>query len=188
MLARFAGTGGAVEYQLARAAELVEGLMKEGAAEPVEDDDDLWARLSTTCLRTDGPLVWRASVLPSALGSLLARLGDDYGRKLSWHAGAGDGRLRVCEDAQDHGGAVAFLRDLREAAREAGGSLVVERAPERLKRTLGAWGLTDSTEFLSKRLKGQLDPSDTFAPGCFDDSEVEQKKLTTEAQRHSPVP
>lgn len=168
MLARFAGTEGAVEYQLARAAELVEGLMKEGVAEPVEDDDGLWARLSSTCQQTKRTLAWRASVLPSALGSLLARLGDDYGRRLRWHAGAGDGRLRVCDDPQDDDGALALLRDLREAARAAGGSLVVERATDGLKRELGAWGLTGSAEFLLKRLKERLDPSDTFSPGLFD--------------------
>ncbi len=167
LLARFAGTEGAVEYQLARAAELVEDFTKEGAAEPVEDDDGLWARLSSMCQRTDGPLVWRASVLPSALGSVLARLGDDDGRQLRWHAGAGDGRLRAFDDTRDVDGSVNALRGMREAARAAGGSLVVERAPEQLKRELGAWGLTDSVKFLSKRLKEQLDPSDTFAPGLF---------------------
>ena len=168
MLARFAGTEGAVEYQLARAAELVEGLTKEGTAERVEDDDGLWARLSSAQPRKDKPLVWRASVLPSALGGLLARLGDDYGRGLRWHAGAGDGRLRVFQDVPDDGGAVASLRGMREAARAAGGALVVERAPRGLKRELGAWGLSESSAFLTKRIKEQLDPSDTFSPGLFD--------------------
>jgi glycolate oxidase subunit GlcD len=166
LLARFAGTEGAVEYQLARAAELLGDLLKEGAVERVEDDGGLWARLSSTLPRGDGPLVWRASVLPSALGALLARLGEDYGRGLRWHAGAGDGRLRVFEDTPGHDKAAA-LRGMREAARDAGGSLVVERAPEGLKRELGAWGLSESAAFLSKRIKEQLDPSDTFAPGCF---------------------
>ena len=45
--------------------------------------------------------------------------------------------------------------------------LVVERAPEGLKRELGAWGLSDSSALLMKRLKEQLDPSDTFSPGLF---------------------
>lgn len=169
LLARCAGTEGAVEYQLARASELVEGFMKEGAAEAVEEDEGLWTRLSSTCQRRNGTLDWRASVLPSALGSLLARLGgdDEDGRALRWHAGAGDGRLRVFDDAQATDGAVALLRELRAAARAAGGSLVVERAPEQLKRALGAWGLTESSEFLLRRLKEQLDPSDTFSPGRF---------------------
>jgi FAD/FMN-containing dehydrogenase len=170
MLARFAGTDGAVEYQLARSAELVGGFAGEGSVEPVEEDDGLWARLSSACRRADSPLVWRASVLPSALGSMLARLGDggDDGRGLWWHAGAGDGRLRVFEEARNHDGALVPLREMREAARAAGGSLVVERAPDGLKRELGAWGLTESSAFLMKRIKEQLDPSGTFSPGRFD--------------------
>ena len=162
MLARFAGTEGAVEYQLARAAESV-----EGTTERVEDDDGLWTRLSSTIRRAGGPLVWRASVLPSALGSMLARLGDDSGRGLRWHGGAGDGRLRVFDDAQDNERASAVLRGMRGAAQAAGGSLVIERAPDGLKQELGAWGLTESSAFLMKRLKERLDPSDTFAPGLF---------------------
>jgi FAD/FMN-containing dehydrogenase len=167
MLARFAGTEGAVEYQLARSAELAGGVAKEGTTEHVEDDEELWTRLSSTCQRSENTLVWRASVLPSALGSMLARLGDD-GRGLRWHAGAGDGRLRVFDDAQSHDRAVVALRATREAARNAGGSLVVERAPARLKQELGAWGLSESSAFLMKRIKQQLDPSYIFAPGLFD--------------------
>ena len=167
LLARFAGTAGAVEYQLDRATELVGGLMKEGLIEHVEDDDGLWARLSSTQARGDRPFVWRASVLPSALGSMLERLGDGYGRGLSWHAGAGDGRLRVFEDAQGQDKALVAMREMREAARALGGSLVVERAPAQFKRELGAWGLSESSAFLMKRLKEQLDSSDTFAPGLF---------------------
>jgi FAD/FMN-containing dehydrogenase len=167
MLARFAGTEGAVGYQLGRAADLVEGFAKEGSNEHVEDDEELWTRLSATCRRSDGPLVWRASVPPSALGSMLSRLGDG-GRGLRWHAGAGDGRLRVFDDTRDDGRAVVALRATREAARDAGGSLVVERATDRLKRELGAWGLSESSAFLMRRIKGRLDPSGTFAPGLFD--------------------
>ncbi|HEX8336710.1 MAG TPA: hypothetical protein VF621_08265, partial [Pyrinomonadaceae bacterium] len=143
--------------------------VKEGAAEQVEDDEGLWARLSSTLPRDEGGLAWRASVLPSALGTLLARLGDggDYGRGLRWHAGAGDGRLRVFEDEIRRDGGAAALREMREAARAAGGSLVVERAPDALKRELGAWGLSESAAFLMGRLKGRLDPSDTFTPGLF---------------------
>jgi len=168
MLARFAGTEGAVEYQLARSAELAGGFAKEGSVESVEDDDGLWERISSASSRGEGALVWRSSVLPSALGALLARLGGgDYGRGLRWHAGAGDGRLRVFNDAQDDEGASVALREMREAARAAGGSLVVERAANGLKREVGAWGLSDSSAFLMKRVKERLDPSDTFAPGLF---------------------
>ena len=61
---------------------------------------------------------------------------------------------------------------MRDAARDAGGSLVVERAPEGLKRELGAWGLKDSTSFLMRRIKRQLDPTDAFSPGRFAQAET----------------
>jgi glycolate oxidase subunit GlcD len=177
MLARFAGTESAVEYQLARAAELVAGASKAADAVSVEEDDTLWARLSSTGRGGVGGLVWRAGVLPSALGVLLGGLTSGvYGREADWHAGAGDGRLRVfgdvparVEDVKDKGAAsvLASLRDMREAARAGGGSLVVERAPAWLAREFDAWGLSESAAFLMKRLKEQLDPADTFSPGRF---------------------
>ena len=115
-------------------------------------------------------LVWRASVLPSGLGALLAKLEDEAGRadELMWHAGAGDGRLRVFDNAE-RGGAETLktLRSMRDAARDAGGSLVVERAPSELKREFGAWGLTKSAAFLMRRVKEQLDPVGIFSPGRF---------------------
>ncbi|MCA1620256.1 MAG: FAD-binding oxidoreductase, partial [Acidobacteria bacterium] len=178
LLARFAGTESAVEYQLERAAVLVAGALKNADAERVEDDESLWARLSSAGPGGGRGLVWRACVLPTALGALLNRLGagGERARELAWHAGAGDGRLRVFEDVPAHVGAVedegaapllAALRDMREAARAAGGSLVVERAPGWLTRGFDAWGLTESAAFLMRRLKEQLDPADTFSPGRF---------------------
>jgi FAD/FMN-containing dehydrogenase len=89
------------------------------------------------------------------------------GGELSWHAGAGDGRLRVFDEARGVKDEAARLTRLREAARAAGGALVVERAPEELKREFDAWGLTDSAIFLMQRIKQQLDPADTFSPGRF---------------------
>ena len=56
---------------------------------------------------------------------------------------------------------------MRDAARGAGGSLVVERAPSELKREFGAWGLTESAALLMRRVKEQLDPDDIFSPGRF---------------------
>jgi glycolate oxidase subunit GlcD len=173
LLARFAGAEAVVEYQLVHAAELLKGSTAAAAgAHVVDDDDALWARLSALTARAGDRMVWRADVPPSALGAMLSRLGD--GDAPPWHAGAGDGRLRVFEPTAGRRGAarretvdaaLSALRRMREAAREAGGSLVVERAPSTLTRGLDAWGLSDSSALLMKRVKEQLDPSDTFSPG-----------------------
>jgi glycolate oxidase subunit GlcD len=170
MLARFAGTEGAVEYQLARAEEVVEG---RAALVRVEDDASLWSRLSEATRLFDEGIAWRACVPPTELGGMLTRLGDseDAGRWNAWHAGAGDGCLRVFESSESSSGhdrdARAFLTRMREAARGAGGSLVVERAAASFRQSFDSWGMSDSAAFLMKRVKEQLDPSDTFSPGRF---------------------
>jgi FAD/FMN-containing dehydrogenase len=177
LLARFAGSEAAVGYQLERAAGLVGGCVKAAAVESVADDDVLWSRLSAAALRERHDLIWRLSVPPSALGAMLTRLdeGSEGACEMSWHAGAGHGRLRVFgatprryENAREevvH--SIALLRLMREAARGAGGSLVVERASFGVKRELDAWGLNDSAAFLMRRVKEELDPSDSFSPGRF---------------------
>jgi glycolate oxidase subunit GlcD len=165
LLARFAGTEAAVEFQLARAAELIDAHAPESRVEVFDEDAKLWTELAAAPLRRTQELVWRAGVLPSNLGALLNSLPASA---LMWHAGAGDGRLRVF-DSLERGEALALssLRGMREAAREAGGCLVVEHAPFELKREFDAWGLTESSTFLMSRVKAQLDPSDTFSPGRF---------------------
>jgi glycolate oxidase subunit GlcD len=172
-LARFAGNEDAVEYQLARAAGLIAGASKAADPERVEDDESLWARLSSAGRGAGGGLVWRVGVLPSDLGLLLAELTSGiHGCEAEWHAGVGDGRLRVLEDVPasvgdvEDGRGASVLASLREM-REAGGAVVVERAPAWLTREFGACELSESAAFLMRRLKEQLDPSDTFSPGRF---------------------
>ena len=177
MLARFAGTDGAVEYQLARAVALIGERAKGASVSSVkEDDGGLWSRLAAAA-GTASALIWRACVPPSALSQLLSRLPevDEYATHLMWHAGAGDGRLRVFEGTPRDAGdvdhdrtlAARFLGGMREAARSAGGSLVVERATAQFRQNFDSWGLSDSAAFLMRRIKEQLDPSNTFSPGRF---------------------
>jgi len=172
LAARFAGTAAAVEYQLARSEDLIKPHTLVESP-----DDELWSRLSASDLnginsdaRRAGVVTWRAGVLPSRLGALLSELEEARGRtgELTWHAGAGDGRLRVFDDANSNGAdTLKTMLRMRDAARAAGGSLVVERAPLELKRELGAWGLCEPATFLMRRVKEQLDPADTFSPGRF---------------------
>jgi FAD/FMN-containing dehydrogenase len=109
---------------------------------------------------------------------LLARLPEvsDYASYTDWHAGAGDGRLRVFEgmpresktaNDDDEPLAARSLEEMREAVRGVGGSLVVEHATPRLRHRFDSWGLTDSAAYLMKRVKEQLDPSDILSPGRY---------------------
>ncbi|HYH87186.1 MAG TPA: FAD-linked oxidase C-terminal domain-containing protein, partial [Pyrinomonadaceae bacterium] len=95
LLARFAGTAGAVEYQLARAGELIASRAKAASVESLEDDAALWSNIAAAPMHDARGLAWRASVLPSRMGALLGALRekDEGARALMWHAGMGDGRV-----------------------------------------------------------------------------------------------
>ncbi len=170
LLIRFAGTAEAVSYQLERARESFDG---NTSAEVLsgEDDKALWAKLSTAGWDDAQGLVWRAGVRPSELGELLAEAArlQVLKKETAWHAGLGDGRLRVFQDAAegDVEARLSQLQSMRRAASAAGGSLTVERAPGRLKREFEAWGLSPSAAYLMKRVKAGLDPHDVFSPGRF---------------------
>ncbi|HST53858.1 MAG TPA: FAD-linked oxidase C-terminal domain-containing protein [Pyrinomonadaceae bacterium] len=167
LAARFAGTKAAVEYQLARAEDLIK---TRARVEALDVDAELWSSLSAADSSDAGVVAWRAGVLPSRLGALLKEFEDARGRtgETAWHAGAGDGRLRVFDDTHPNvAESLKTLRRMREAARADGGSLVVERAPLEFKREFGAWDLSESSSFLMRRVKERLDPADTFSPGRF---------------------
>lgn len=62
---------------------------------------------------------------------------------------------------------VKAIAELRQNAREARGSLVVERCPVDLKRRVNVWGEPGSNFRLMQRLKEQFDPKGTFVKGRF---------------------
>ena len=62
---------------------------------------------------------------------------------------------------------VEAIAELRLHAKEARGSLVVERCPVDLKRRISVWGEPGSDFYLMQRLKNQFDPNGTFVKGRF---------------------
>ena len=62
---------------------------------------------------------------------------------------------------------VAAIAELRQHAQEARGSLVVERCPVDLKRSISIWGEPGSDFYLMQRLKHQFDAQGTFVKGRF---------------------
>ena len=172
LLIRFAGTAEAVSYQLERARKTVKAHAPVAPHEVMSGDDEaLWSNLSSAGWDDKTRLVWRAGVLPSELLGLIGEAAK--GRKAkgewAWHAGLGDGRLRVFEEtrAGDDALKLSSLQNMRRAARSAGGSLVVERAPENFRREFEAGGLSPSAASLMQRVKEQMDPADVFSPGRF---------------------
>ena len=175
LLVRFAGNDASVTDQAERARARFRS-MREVSLELVESDAHLWRALAAQPLRPDWQLIWRASVRPSNLSALLVALRQaqrDHANSLSWHAGLGDGRLRVMQTIEtDAKHVVATFTSLRDTARELGGSLIVERAPDDLRRVSDAWGLSAANTRLMRSIKQQLDPHELLAPGRFFASEV----------------
>jgi len=63
--------------------------------------------------------------------------------------------------------ALAFLEELLQLSRKAGGNTVIQNAPTDLKPKLKIWGETGSDFVAMKRLKKQLDPNSVMSPGRF---------------------
>lgn len=86
------------------------------------------------------------------------------------HAGSGICLINLLMDQGSDGlmnNAVEAIGQLLERGREAGGNMIIQRAPTRLKNRLKVWGDSGSDFVVMKRLKGQLDPSGIMCPGRF---------------------
>jgi glycolate oxidase subunit GlcD len=172
LLIRFAGAEATVSSQLGRAHAL---FVQDAALSPeiISDDVTLWRTLAAAPLRTEHELRWRCAVKPSALPLLfnaLARLQSDRRRcrTFSWHAGLGDGRLRVMQSAQATGsGEAAKLNEMRSIVEENGGSLVIEAAPAESEREVAMQTRVETHALLMRRVKQQFDPHGMFCPGLF---------------------
>jgi len=105
--------------------------------------------------------------LSALIDEVVALERDDAWRStIRWHAGVGDGRLRVfARSPVYHQEAVRALERLRQTAEDRGGSLVLEQAPVEIKREFDAWGSFGSAGELMKRIKQQLDPQNVLSPG-----------------------
>jgi glycolate oxidase subunit GlcD len=169
LLVRFAGSSRAVISETAQALKL----LREGGdrlCETLDDDADLWRRLSAEPYQFLTDLSWRVRLKPTDLTSFVSEVsaleGDEM--SLSWHAGLGDGRLRLmARPAVNLQDALRLLEPLRQKAENLGGHLVVESAPTGIKEQFEVWGSLGSTAELMKRIKAQLDPENVLSPGRF---------------------
>lgn len=173
LMIRFAGASGTVAFQIEQARAL---LKREGeTTETIVSltDEPLWLALAALPLQEQSErLIWRAHLPPRALGALLAAENTASGVRLpegcSWHAGAGDGRLRVINQLpMDTGDCITLLEQWRSRVRQAGGWLMVESAPREIKEAFDVWDDAGTSAPLMQRVKQQLDPLNTFSPGRF---------------------
>lgn len=175
LLVRFAGSASAVTQQANGAKELLGAKQSLPGVQAETDDSQIWRSLATVPLHPANDLVWRVGLRPGDLALFLKRLSEVKGRELMWHAGAGDGRVRVVERSRqtDNGSdkcqdeTIARLRELATNAKSLGGALIIEQASAELKQLLNAWGDLGSVTGLMQRVKNELDPGDILSPGRF---------------------
>jgi glycolate oxidase subunit GlcD len=170
MLLKFAGASQAVIYQTAQAL----GTLRRAGlncATFAGDESALWQDLTALPLRFTEHLISRASVLPNTLAEYLEevlKLDEASHPELMWHAGAGDGRVRVfAKPPLYYREAVRALEHLRSTAEDLGGSLIVENASPEIKSEFDSWAVSNASLGLMKRVKDKLDPKQTFSPGRF---------------------
>jgi FAD/FMN-containing dehydrogenase len=171
LLIRFAGIEKTVDYQVEQAAAVVKS---SGAARMEINGNDraLWRRLQELSLgRADG-MNLRMNVKPSQLKDALNLIEADKSDSRHWHAGVGDGRLRVIDSSENSPNeCIRYLTNLRQAVEALGGSLVIENMPAEIRNRIDSWG-PNRTADLMRRVKQQLDPGMLFSTGRFGDETV----------------
>jgi glycolate oxidase subunit GlcD len=170
LLVRFAGPEKTVAHQISQSQAMIDGAWCAGI-EAITPDARLWRALAAAPLQVQTRLTYRAAVRPARLARLideLESLHEGPANSRMWHAGAGDGRLRVIETAAEPLSAAGpRLARLRAVARQSGGALMLESAPRKLKEELDAWGGVGPLAALMGRVKLAFDPDGLFSPGRF---------------------
>jgi len=179
LLIRFAGSVNAVAQQTTSAIKLLPVDYREASAHIELDDSRIWQSLAALPLRFNKDLVWRVGLRPGDVEAFLAKLEKTEAKndlELVWHAGVGDGGVRVVERLQ-HGDnlsgetedrLVGRIETLRANAKSLGAALVVEHAATEIKNRVNAWGTFGSSAGLMRRVKQQLDPDGILSSGRFE--------------------
>jgi len=141
LLARIAGTADGVA-RMARELGWTE-VAPEAWDDHARRAADAWARIS---------------VPPGRLRSVVSGLPAGA----TWWASPGVGVAHWTGELE-----AGALLATREAAEDAGGSLVLLGAPPQLKRHVGAWGTAPATAAWMSRLRDAFDPQRTLSPGRY---------------------
>jgi len=106
-----------------------------------------------------GPESWARIAVPRhALRAIIAKLPPST----SWWASPGTGTAHW-----SFAGELDGVREIRSAAEQAQGSLVVMAAPADIAEQLGAWGTMPATIEVMRTLKRAFDPDGVLNPGRF---------------------
>ena len=175
LLIKFAGSTNAVNQQTTDAIAVMTETSRGVRARLASDDASIWRSLASLPLRSAENLVWRVGLRPADVGTFLTKLaalddthsGDNSSGSM-WHAGVGDGRIRVVDGIQQtEDETVARLDALRAEAQSLGSALIIESARSEIKNRIDSWGTSASSVGLMQRIKQQLDPAGMLSPGRF---------------------
>ena len=175
LLIKFAGSVNAVNQQTTEAIAVMTEKNRGVRARLASDGASVWRSLASLPLRSAENLVWRVGLRPADVGSFLTKLAalDDAHSNNNrsgsmWHAGVGDGRIRVVDSIQQTDDeTVARLDALRAEAQSLGCALIIENARTEIKNRFDSWGTSVPTAGLMHRIKQQLDPAGMLSPGRF---------------------
>jgi FAD/FMN-containing dehydrogenase len=175
LLIRFAGSLNAVTQQTTGAIAQMDDNNRGVPARVASDDASIWRSLASLPLRFADGLVWRVGLRPADVGTFTTKLAapdevhsSDNPSAVMWHAGVGDGRIRVVDSfPQTEDKIIARLEELRAEAQSLGSALIIENAPAELRNRIDAWGTWGSSAGLMQRVKQQLDPDGILSPGRF---------------------
>ena len=163
LMIRFAGSQSAVASQVASVREVLQS--ESDLIRLVEDDESLWAALAHAPVQFSEQLMWRVGLRPTEAASFLLDLMKTADAATMWHAGLGDGRMRVMENGNAKGGdTLVHLDWLREKAATFGGAPIVETA---VGGTIADLNNKRADNQLMLRIKQQLDPLGTFSHDPF---------------------
>ncbi|HSQ00396.1 MAG TPA: FAD-binding oxidoreductase [Candidatus Dormibacteraeota bacterium] len=164
-----AGSPAHLDEQAARIAALSDGAAARHASE--RGDALLRALREFSQPADEDALVIRLSVLPTALGPLVAEIEAAAATarvvaEIAAHAGNGVAWCQLL-GAPDEAALIGVAEAARAAARRQGGWAVFESMPAELRGRLDPWGFDAPALAIMRRVKAALDPSGLFSPGRF---------------------
>ena len=164
LLIRFAGIEKTVDYQIARATDLLNRSALRDV-DIVNDDNSIWRNIQLAPMANSLGLSYRIAVKPSEVHRMIKNVIAYADEETVWQGGVADGRIRVMQSDKTDANSQTLIA-LRTAAEASGGSLILEHASTGIKGEVHAWGAIPASGLMT-RIKQELDPAGLLSPGRF---------------------
>lgn len=170
LVVRFAGSLSGVTEQTSVTAKMLRDQSGINLAQVVSDDASVWDTLASLPLRFQNDLVWRVGLRPADIGAFLdvyqGTRAVDHDEPI-WHAGLGDGRVRIIECGV-HANDAERVSSLNATAQSLGGLIFVEHAANKVTNSLSRNANSGAAVGIMQRIKQELDPAGIFPSSRFD--------------------